>query len=54
MYNLLEKITNKGIKVTGELFITKTNTIHNNVDELHKLDIFFEGDRYFEKCKHVV
>ena len=41
MYNLFEKFTNKSIKVISELLSTKTNTIHNNVDELHKLDIFF-------------
>ncbi|BCZ49158.1 hypothetical protein psyc5s11_52250 [Clostridium gelidum] len=43
MYNLFEKNTNKVIKAISELFITKTNTIHNNVDELHKLDIFLKA-----------
>ena len=53
MYNLFEKFTNKSTKIIIKLFITKTNTIYNNVDELHKLDIFLKVFM-FKKYKYVV
>jgi len=43
MYSLFEKFTNKSTKVITKLFIAKTNTIYNNVDGLHKLDIFLKS-----------